>query len=184
MFYQTKISSTLQSAPMPYTSQEKSLTLLIHSKVIHLWSHICWENFFNIQRIKLNSGNAQAQTNGIVITMQTKKQRFLHLPLSLVKFHGISAGKRKPTTWSDNGKCVWVQRKSISCTQRHKQSVPTCTKGDTWLQHVGHPNTLCARLTQLITNHVPTGEYRVHTDVGSFLVKKMLLQTWTDVRAT
>jgi len=28
------------------------------------------------------------------------------------------------------------------------------------LQHVGHLNTLCAHLTQLITNHAPTGEYR------------------------
>jgi len=36
---------------------------------------------------------------------------------------------------------------------------PTYTKGGTWLRHVSNSNTICARLTRLITNHAPIGEY-------------------------
>ena len=35
----------------------------------------------------------------------------------------------------------------------------TYSKGSTLLQHFGHSNTLCARATRAITNHVPIGEY-------------------------
>ena len=37
---------------------------------------------------------------------------------------------------------------------------PTYIKGGAWLKHVGHSNTLTVRITCLITNHAPTGEYR------------------------
>ena len=34
-------------------------------------------------------------------------------------------------------------------------------KGSLWLQNFGHSNFLCARASRAITNHVPTGEYRL-----------------------
>ena len=34
-------------------------------------------------------------------------------------------------------------------------------KGEPWLQAFGHSNSLCTRATQVITNHVPIGEYRL-----------------------
>ena len=38
---------------------------------------------------------------------------------------------------------------------------PTCSKSSTWLQYFGHSNTLCARTTRVITNHVLIGEYQL-----------------------
>jgi len=38
---------------------------------------------------------------------------------------------------------------------------PTYTKGGTWLNLIGHSNTLCARVTRAIMNHAPTGEYQL-----------------------
>ena len=38
---------------------------------------------------------------------------------------------------------------------------PSYTKGGPWLQMFGHSNSLCARATRAITNHAPTGEYRL-----------------------
>ena len=38
---------------------------------------------------------------------------------------------------------------------------PSYTKGGPWLQMFGHSNSLCARTTRAITNHAPTGEYRL-----------------------
>ena len=35
------------------------------------------------------------------------------------------------------------------------------TKGGPWLQMFGHSNSLCAHATRAITNHAPTGEYRL-----------------------
>ena len=85
---------------MPYTPQ-------VFPKSYHYNSTFAWRIFQDIQRIKLNSGNAQVQTDGVIIVMmQTKKQIFLCCPFSLVKRHRISAGKRKLTTLSDSGKCV------------------------------------------------------------------------------
>jgi len=34
-------------------------------------------------------------------------------------------------------------------------------RGGPWLQNFGHSNSLCARASRAITNHVPTGEYRL-----------------------
>ena len=39
--------------------------------------------------------------------------------------------------------------------------LPSYTKGGPWLQLVSHSNSLCARATRAITNHVPIGEYRL-----------------------
>ena len=38
---------------------------------------------------------------------------------------------------------------------------PSYTKGGLWLQMFGHSNSLCAYTTRAITNHAPTGEYRL-----------------------
>ena len=38
---------------------------------------------------------------------------------------------------------------------------PSYIKGGPWLQIVGHSNSLCARATRAITNHMPIGEYRL-----------------------
>ena len=38
---------------------------------------------------------------------------------------------------------------------------PSYTKGGLWLQMFGHSNSLCACATRAITNHAPTGEYRL-----------------------
>ena len=35
------------------------------------------------------------------------------------------------------------------------------TKGGSWLQSFGHSNSLYARATRAITNHMPIGEYRL-----------------------
>ena len=54
-------------------------------------THLLFSN--DIQRIRLNSENAQVQTNGVVtITMWTKKRRSLRYPISLAKHHGTSVG--------------------------------------------------------------------------------------------
>jgi len=37
----------------------------------------------------------------------------------------------------------------------------TYNKGGTWLQHFGHLNTLCARVTRAIINHAPISEYQL-----------------------
>ena len=37
---------------------------------------------------------------------------------------------------------------------------PTYSKGGSWLNTIGTSNSICARVTRLITNHAPTGEYR------------------------
>jgi len=37
-------------------------------------------------------------------------------------------------------------------------TIPTYTKGSSWLNHLGHSNFLCARVTRAITNHAPIGE--------------------------
>ena len=34
-------------------------------------------------------------------------------------------------------------------------------KGDLWLKTIGHSNSLCMHATRVITNHTPTGEYRL-----------------------
>jgi len=36
---------------------------------------------------------------------------------------------------------------------------PTYTKGGPWLKLISYSNSLCARVTKAITNHVPIGEY-------------------------
>jgi len=36
---------------------------------------------------------------------------------------------------------------------------PTYSKGGTWLNLIGHSNTLCTQATRAITNHTPIGEY-------------------------
>jgi len=38
---------------------------------------------------------------------------------------------------------------------------PSYIKGGPWLQAFGHSNSLCARATQAITNHVPIGEFHL-----------------------
>ena len=38
---------------------------------------------------------------------------------------------------------------------------PSSAKGGPWLQVFGHSNLLCARTARAITNHAPTGEYRL-----------------------
>jgi len=38
--------------------------------------------------------------------------------------------------------------------------IPSHENGRPWLTYIGHSNSLCARLTCLITNHAPIGEYR------------------------
>ena len=38
---------------------------------------------------------------------------------------------------------------------------PSYIKGGPWLQHFGHSNSLYARASRAITNHTPTGEYRL-----------------------
>ena len=38
---------------------------------------------------------------------------------------------------------------------------PSSAKGGPWLQVFGHSNSLCARAARAITNHAPTGEYRL-----------------------
>ena len=38
---------------------------------------------------------------------------------------------------------------------------PSYTKGGLWLKAIGHSNSLCAWATRAITNHAPTGEYRL-----------------------
>ena len=38
---------------------------------------------------------------------------------------------------------------------------PSYTKGGLWLKHFGHSISLCVRATRAITNHAPTGEYRL-----------------------
>ena len=34
-------------------------------------------------------------------------------------------------------------------------------KEESWLKFIGHSNSLCARASRAITNHAPTGEYRL-----------------------
>jgi len=36
------------------------------------------------------------------------------------------------------------------------------TNGGLWLKLIGHSNSLCTRAIRAITNHTPTGEYRLH----------------------
>jgi len=36
---------------------------------------------------------------------------------------------------------------------------PSYTKGGSWIKYFGHLNSLCARATRAIVNHVPIGEY-------------------------
>jgi len=36
---------------------------------------------------------------------------------------------------------------------------PTYSKGGSWLNTIGTSNSICTRVTCLITNHAPTGEY-------------------------
>jgi len=38
---------------------------------------------------------------------------------------------------------------------------PSYSKGGAWLKHFSLSNSLCARVTRLITNHAPIGEYRI-----------------------
>jgi len=38
--------------------------------------------------------------------------------------------------------------------------VPYYKKEGAWLKYFGHSNSTCARITRLITNHAPIGEYR------------------------
>jgi len=38
---------------------------------------------------------------------------------------------------------------------------PSYIKGGPWLQNFGHSNSLCARASRAIINHVPIGEYRL-----------------------
>jgi len=38
---------------------------------------------------------------------------------------------------------------------------PSYSKGGSWLKAFGHSNSLCARATRAITNHAPTGKYRL-----------------------
>jgi len=45
-------------------------------------------------------------------------------------------------------------------TEQHKEATPTYTKGGTWMSHLGHSISLCARATRAISSHAPIGEYR------------------------
>ena len=45
---------------------------------------------------------------------------------------------------------------------------PSYIKGSPWLQNFEHSNSLCTRASRVITNHVPTGKYRL----GFFLSKE------------
>jgi len=45
-------------------------------------------------------------------------------------------------------------------TEEHKAATPTYAKGGTWMSHLGHSISLCARATRAILNYVPIGEYR------------------------
>jgi len=38
---------------------------------------------------------------------------------------------------------------------------PTYIKGEAWLKHFSHSNTLCARAIKTITNYAPIGEYHL-----------------------
>ena len=38
---------------------------------------------------------------------------------------------------------------------------PSYTKGGSWLQSFSHSNSLCARATRAITNHMPIGKYHL-----------------------
>ena len=38
---------------------------------------------------------------------------------------------------------------------------PSYTKEESWLKLIGHSNSLCVRATRAITNHAPTGKYRL-----------------------
>lgn len=38
---------------------------------------------------------------------------------------------------------------------------PSYIKGGSWLKYFGHSNSLCTRASRAITNHAPTGEYRL-----------------------
>ena len=38
---------------------------------------------------------------------------------------------------------------------------PSYIKGSLWLKYFGHSNSLCTRASRAITNHTPTGEYRL-----------------------
>ena len=38
---------------------------------------------------------------------------------------------------------------------------PSYIRGGPWLQNFSHSNSLCARASRAITNHVPIGEYRL-----------------------
>ena len=38
---------------------------------------------------------------------------------------------------------------------------PTYVKGGLWLKYFGHSNSLCTRVTRVIVNHAPIGEYRL-----------------------
>jgi len=142
---------------MPYTLQ-------VFPKSYHCNSTFAWRIFQDIQRIKLNSGNAQVQTDGVIIVMmQTKKSLFLCCPFSLVGFQQERGSWQHYQTVANVSSSIRVQRKSIFCTQRLKRRWPYTDlyqRRYMALQHVGHSNTLCAHLTRLITNHAPTGEYR------------------------
>ena len=43
----------------------------------------------------------------------------------------------------------------------NKPLEPSHINGSLWLQNFSHSNSLCTRATRAITNHVPTGEYRL-----------------------
>ena len=43
---------------------------------------------------------------------------------------------------------------------------PSYTKGGLWLKLIGHSNSLCVQATRAITNHAPTGKYRLRFFLG------------------
>ena len=45
-------------------------------------------------------------------------------------------------------------------TEKYKVAIPTYAEGGTWMCHLGHSISLCARATRAILNHAPIGEYR------------------------
>ena len=47
------------------------------------------------------------------------------------------------------------------CDEDNNPLEPTYVKGGSWLKYFGHSNSLCTRVTRVIVNHAPIGEYRL-----------------------
>jgi len=85
---------------------------------------------------------------------------------SLAKHLGKEAERRNVTTLYSSGKCAFKphmlkNKISLNSWLRYPDALSYSQRG-AWMKHIRHSNSLCARVTGLITNHVPICEYCRH----------------------